>query len=53
MIAIREHPEIRGLRSGPLSETLSLYKDDMLLYLEDAGPSIEVALNLIECFGAF
>lgn len=37
-IAIREHPNMRGLRAGPLVETISLYTDDMLLYLEDAGP---------------
>lgn len=51
-IAIRAHPDIRGLRLGSLVETVSLYADDML-YLEDAGPSLLAALNLIERFGKF
>lgn len=38
-LAIREHLNIRGLRSGHLVETISLYAEDMLLYLEDVGPS--------------
>lgn len=37
---------------GSLVETVSLYADDML-YLEDAGPSLLAALNLIERFGKF
>lgn len=32
---------------------LSLYADDMLLYLEDTGPFLAAALNLIERFSAF
>lgn len=36
------------MRIGQLVETDSLYADNMLLYLEDAGPSLTAALNAIE-----
>lgn len=52
-IAIKAHPAIRGLRMGQVTEVLSLYANDMLLYLEDAGPSLSAALHLIQHFGAF
>lgn len=52
-IAIRAHPNIRGLRMGRMTEVISLYADNMLLYLEDAGPSLTAALHLIQHFGAF
>lgn len=48
VIAIRAHPHIKGLRIGLVTEVLSLYADNMLLYLEDAGPSIVVALQVIK-----
>lgn len=44
-IAIRDHPHIKGLCMGQMTETLSLYADDMLLYLEDSGPSLVAALQ--------
>lgn len=52
-IAIRVHPLIKGLRMGQMTETLSLYADDMLLYLEDSGPSLEAALRLLKQFGEY
>lgn len=32
-------------------ETLSLYADDMLLYLSDSGSSLKTALETIQTFG--
>lgn len=52
-IAIRAHPDIKGLCMGQVTEVLSLYADDILLYLEDAGPSLTVAMHLIQQFGTF
>lgn len=52
-IALRSHPDIKGLRSGGLTEVISLYADDMLLYLADAGPSLQTALHVITTFGLY
>lgn len=38
---------------GRVTEVLRLYVDDMLLYLKEAGPSCQVALQLIKQFGVF
>lgn len=45
IIPFRMYPTIRGL--------LVLYVDDMLLYLEDAGPSLQSVLSVIEQFGQY
>lgn len=50
-ISLRTHPGVRCLRMGNLVETVSLYADDMLLYLEDTCPSLQAALQTIEDFG--
>lgn len=34
-------------------EKISLYADDMLLYLEDAGPSLQLALEAIQNYGIY
>lgn len=34
-------------------EKISLYAYDMLLYLEDAGPSLQLALEVIQKFGRY
>lgn len=52
-ISIRADPEIRGLESGTLTEKISMYADDTLLYLADSGPSLKTALQTIEQFGTF
>lgn len=51
--ALREHPRVRGLSRGPLVEKISLYADDMLLYLEDSGDSLLTALDIIKQFGTY
>lgn len=51
--SLRSHPGVEGLGSGNLVETLSLYADDMLLYLADAGPLLSNALQTIQAFGNY
>lgn len=45
-ILIRDSSEVRGLRVGQLEEKLSLYVDDAIRYLNDAGPSLLAALSI-------
>lgn len=52
-VSIRANPEIRGLTVRHLTENISLYADDTLLYLADSGPSLHNALQTIEGFGTF
>lgn len=51
--AIRAHPEIKGLSRGDVTEKISTYADDTLLYLDDSESSLPLALDLIERFGRF
>lgn len=39
-VALRDHPDIKVLTSGPVVERVGLYADDMILYLADSGPSL-------------
>lgn len=48
--ALRTSPHIKGLRIGLLEERLALYADDMLLFLNDAGPSLQGVLNVLDTF---
>lgn len=50
---VRDSSVVRGLRVGELEEKLSLYADDALLYLNDAGLSLSAALKLFDTFGTF
>lgn len=52
-VSIRTNQEIIGLTFGSLTEKISLYADDTLLYLADPGLSLHTALNVIEQFGTF
>lgn len=47
-MSIRTNQEIIGLTFGSLTEKISLYADDTLLYLADPGLSLHTALNVIE-----
>lgn len=42
-----------GLWVGRLEECVSLYADDMFLYLQDTGPSLSMAFGLIQGFGDY
>lgn len=48
--ALRTSPHIKGLRIGMLEERVALYADDMVLFLGDAGPSLQGALSLLNTF---
>lgn len=52
-ILIRNSSEVCGLQVGCLEEKLSLYADDALLYLNDAGPSLLAVLQIFDRFGSF
>ena len=49
--AIREAKEIRGIQIGKEEVKLSLFEDDMILYLENPKDSIRKLLELIHEFG--
>lgn len=44
---------MNGLRVGGIEERVSLYADDMLLYLQDPGASLSTAFWLIQEFGDY
>uniref|UniRef100_A0A803JZM0 Reverse transcriptase domain-containing protein n=1 Tax=Xenopus tropicalis TaxID=8364 RepID=A0A803JZM0_XENTR len=50
-ILIRQTTELEGWRLGPIEERVSLYADDLLVYLADAGPSLTTLANIITHFG--
>lgn len=52
-ISIRNHPNIGGVRIGNYESRISLYADDVVLYLADPASSIPCLLDLIKQFGSF
>lgn len=52
-ILLRASPKVGGIAVGPLTERLSLYADDALLYFPDASASLSVALEIINKYGFF
>lgn len=44
---------MQDLRLGNPEERLSLYADDALLYLNDAGPSLLAAVRIFDTFGGY
>ena len=50
-MAIREEKEIRGIRIGKEEVKLSLFIDDMMLYIEDPEDATRKLLELIDEFG--
>ena len=49
-IAIREEKEIKGIQIGKEEVKLSLFADDMILYIENPKDSIRKLLELISEF---
>ena len=49
-IAIREEKEIKGIQSGKEEVKLSLFADDLILYVENPKDSIRKLLELISEF---
>ena len=50
-MAIREEKEIKGIQIGKEEVKLSLFADDMILYLENPKDSTRKLLELIHEFG--
>ena len=48
--AIRQHKEIKGIQIGKEEVKLSLFADDMILYMENAKDSTKKLLELIHEF---
>ena len=49
--AIIQHKEIKGIQIGQEKITLSLFADDMILYMENPKDSTKKLLELIHEFG--
>ena len=49
--AIREEKEIKGIQIGKQEVKLSLFADDMILYIEDPKDATRKLLELINEFG--
>lgn len=52
-IAVRDESNICGIRIGSITHCISLYADDVLLFLTELSQSIPALLNLIKRFGKF
>ena len=50
-IAIRQDKELKGIQIGKEEATLSLFPDDMIVYIENPIDSTKKLLNLISEFG--
>ena len=50
-IAIRQEKEIKGIQVGKEEVKLSLFADDMILYIEDPNDATRKLLELINEFG--
>ena len=50
-IALRGNTKIKGIIRNGIENKVSLYADDMLLYLTDPGSSLPEALGLLKTFG--
>ena len=49
-MAIREEKEIKGIQIGKEEEKLSLFADDMILYIENPKDSTRKLLELINAY---
>uniref|UniRef100_A0A803K2L7 Reverse transcriptase domain-containing protein n=1 Tax=Xenopus tropicalis TaxID=8364 RepID=A0A803K2L7_XENTR len=52
-IKIRQSQNITGLKLGEVEERISLYADDVLLYLDSPGNSLQNVLQVVNQFGTF
>lgn len=50
-LALKSTPSIRGIRRWGLESKLSLYADDLLLYLSDPLNSINTVISVLQNFG--
>lgn len=52
-VALRSASAIKSIRVGTIEESLALYADDMLLFLDDPRDSLRTALGIINHFATF
>lgn len=52
-VALRSLNCIKSIRVGTIDESLALYADDMLLFLDDPEESLRAALEIINLFATF
>lgn len=52
-VALRSSREIQPIEVGTIKESLALYTDDMLLFLNDPGKSLQKALGIFDTFAKF
>uniref|UniRef100_A0A803KF69 Reverse transcriptase domain-containing protein n=1 Tax=Xenopus tropicalis TaxID=8364 RepID=A0A803KF69_XENTR len=52
-ITIRNNPNIKGLNFANVTEKVSLFADDILIYLADSGTSLSTLLETIQTFGKY
>jgi len=50
-VGIRSHPHIHGIKMGKDEALVSLYADDLLIYLSDPAKSVPYLLEYINAFG--
>lgn len=48
--ALKNSDSVKGVKVGAITEKLALYVDDLMLFLNDPGPSLCAALNIISAF---
>lgn len=52
-LAIRQHPRILGVKIKETEHKISLFADDVIIYLTSLASSIPVLVEVIETFGKF
>lgn len=52
-IALKSYPRFTGIHRAGLKHKVSLYADDLLLYVTDTGSYLEDILQILTTFGSF
>lgn len=52
-IALRSSLEVEVIQIGTIKECLALYADDLTLFLSEPGPSLQVALAILNTFASY